>query len=306
MTQAVKSMPEQEGASPRAGRQYLWWTAIGSFALVLSALLALPNQTITSKYVKDLFVFLDGAHPIWSGRVPNVDFHPSLGALTFYIPAAGYGLSGSMGGAMPVGMAIVILLFAAVAAEILGSRMHKALGLPLAAFLLFVRRGSCQSGRTDRRSHICDVLQSTGLGFPRSSFGHVPARLSSAGSKAVDAACASFLVLLMIHTKITYAVVELAFLVFLATDRRQIGWTALALGIIASSVLAIELLWRGGLNYLADLRLAGENTGGLPTRGALGHVLLNNLADLTVYALVAVCFLSSHQAAVILFYSCAA
>ncbi|ANP90346.1 hypothetical protein BA011_30775 (plasmid) [Rhizobium leguminosarum] len=37
-------MPEQEGASPRAGRQYLWWTAIVSFALVLSALLALPSR----------------------------------------------------------------------------------------------------------------------------------------------------------------------------------------------------------------------------------------------------------------------
>ncbi|WP_261333775.1 hypothetical protein [Rhizobium leguminosarum] len=109
MTQAVRSMPEQEGASPRAGRQYIWWTPIASFALVLSALLALPNQTITSKYVNDLFVFLDGAHRIWSGQVPNVDFHTSLGALTFYIPAAGYGLSGRMGGAMPVGMAIVIL-----------------------------------------------------------------------------------------------------------------------------------------------------------------------------------------------------
>ncbi|WP_260687465.1 MULTISPECIES: hypothetical protein [Rhizobium] len=284
-------MPEQEGASPRAGRQYLWWTAIASFALVLSALLALPNQTITSKYVNDLFVFLDGAHRIWSGQVPNVDFHTPLGALTFYIPAAGYGLSGSMGGAMPVGMAIVILLFAAVAAEILGSRMHKALGLPLAAFLLLLVAAPANPG--ERIGDLTFAMFYNRLGW--ASLGlllimYLP-RLFSAGSKAVDAACASFLVLLMIYTKITYGVVELAFLVFLATDRRQIGWTALALGIIASSVLAIELLWRGGLNYLADLRLAGENSGGLATLDALGHVLLNNLTDLTVYALVAGIFL---------------
>ncbi|WP_260685703.1 hypothetical protein [Rhizobium laguerreae] len=76
-----------------------------------------------------------------------MDFRTSLGALTFYIPAAGYGLSGSMGGAMPVGMAIVILLFAAVAAEILGSRMHKALGLPLAAFLLLLVAAPAIPGR---------------------------------------------------------------------------------------------------------------------------------------------------------------
>lgn len=48
---------------------------------------------------------------------------------------------------MPVGMAIVILLFAAVAAEILGSRMHKALGLPLAAFLLLLVAAPAIPGR---------------------------------------------------------------------------------------------------------------------------------------------------------------
>jgi hypothetical protein len=291
VTQAVRSMPEQEDASPRAGRQYIWWTTVVSFALVLSALLALPNQTITSKYVNDLFVFLDGAHRIWSGQVPNVDFHTSLGALTFYIPAAGYGLSGSMGGAMPVGMAIVILLFAAVAAAILGSRMHKALGLPLAAFLLLLIAAPANPG--ERIGDLTFAMFYNRLGW--ASLGlllvmYLP-HLSSARSKVVDAACASLLVLLMLYTKITYGVVELAFLVFLATDRRRIGWGPLALGMIASSVLAIELVWRGSLNYLADMRLAGENSGGLPTLGALGQVLQNNLADLTVYALVAGIFL---------------
>ncbi|WP_261319875.1 hypothetical protein [Rhizobium leguminosarum] len=75
-----------------------------------------------------------------------MNFHTSLGALTFYIPAVGYGLSGSVGGAMPVGMAIVTLLFAAVAAAILGSRMHKALALPLAAFLLLLVAAPANAG----------------------------------------------------------------------------------------------------------------------------------------------------------------
>jgi hypothetical protein len=291
VTQAVRSIPEKERASPREGRQYVWWTAIASFALVLSALLALPNQTITSKYVNDLFVFLDGAHRIWSGQVPNVDFHTPLGALAFYIPAAGYGLSGSMGGAMPVGMAIVVLLFAAVAAAILGSRMHEALGLPLAAFLLLLVAAPANPG--ERVGDLTFAMFYNRLGWASLSLllvMYLP-RQSGAGSNVVDAACASFLVLLMIYTKITYGVVELAFLLFLATDRRQIRWAALALGMIASSVLAIELVWRGSLNYLADIRLAGENSGGLPTLGTLGHVFLNNLADLTAYALVAGIFL---------------
>ncbi|WP_409518557.1 hypothetical protein [Rhizobium laguerreae] len=201
-------MPERERASPGAGCQYVWWTAIVPFALVLSGLLALPNQTITSKYVNDLFVFLDGAHRIWSGQVPNVDFHTSLGALTFYIPAVSYGLSGSMGGAMPVGMAIVILLFAAVAAAILGSRMHKALGLPFAAFLLLLVAAPANPG--ERIGNLTFAMFYNRLGW--ASLGlllvmYLP-RLSSAESKAMDAACASFLVLFMLYTKITYSVVD--------------------------------------------------------------------------------------------------
>src|SRR4051812_34498439 len=89
-----------------------WWRAvILGIGLVLGGLLALPGGTATTKYVNDLLVFLDGAHRIASGQVPNVDFHTSLGPLTFYIPAVGYGLSGSMGDAMPVGMALLVLLF---------------------------------------------------------------------------------------------------------------------------------------------------------------------------------------------------
>ncbi len=51
--------------------------------IVLAHGLALPGQTVTTKYVNDLFVFLDGAHRIASGQVPNVDFHTSLGPLSF-------------------------------------------------------------------------------------------------------------------------------------------------------------------------------------------------------------------------------
>ncbi|MFC4171992.1 hypothetical protein ACFOYU_07965, partial [Microvirga sp. GCM10011540] len=68
-------------------------------AAVCALLLALPGQTVTTRYVSDLFVILDSAHRLVWGQVPNRDFHTALGPLTHYIPAAGYWLSGSLGAA---------------------------------------------------------------------------------------------------------------------------------------------------------------------------------------------------------------
>nr|WP_246717721.1 hypothetical protein [Rhizobium aethiopicum] len=260
---------------------------------VFVGLLALPGRTATTKYVNDLFVFLDGAHRIVRGQVPNVDFHSALGPLTFYIPAVGYGLAGNIGGAMPAGMAIVVLLLAVIAAEIVGSRMHKAFGLPLAIFLLLIAAAPANPG--ERIGELTFAMFYNRIGW--ASLGlllvmYLP-RLPAAGSsKVVDAACASLLVLLMLYTKITYGVVGLAFLLFMLFDRRQIGWVRLALGMIAFSIIAIEIIWRGGFNYLADLRLSAKNSGGLLELTALGHLVRNNLADLLVYLAVALTVLS--------------
>ncbi|MBX5103194.1 hypothetical protein HJB52_15090 [Rhizobium lentis] len=288
-----RSVVVGDGASPAMSR--LCWSraVIIGAGVILAGLLALPGRTVTTKYVNDLFVFLDGAHRIVLGQVPNVDFHSSLGPLTFYIPAAGYGLSSSMGGAMPAGMAIVVFLLAAIAAEIVGSRMHKAFGLPLAIFLLLIVAAPANPG--ERIGELTFAMFYNRIGWASLSFllvMYLP-RLPAAGnSRAVDAACASFLVLLMLYTKITYAVVGLAFLLFMLFDRRQIGWVSLALGMIAVSSIAIEIIWRGGFNYLADLGLSAKNSGGLLALTALGHLLRNNLADLLVYLAVALIVLS--------------
>ena len=49
--------------------------------ILFALMLALPGRTVTSKYLNDLLIFLDGAHRIAVGQVPNVDFHSSLGPL---------------------------------------------------------------------------------------------------------------------------------------------------------------------------------------------------------------------------------
>ncbi|MBX5131560.1 hypothetical protein HJB80_02475 [Rhizobium lentis] len=287
MTETERSVETADAASPLASRLSRSWVVIVGMGFVLAALLALPGRTATTKYVNDLFVFLDGAHRIVRGQVPNVDFHSSLGPLTFYIPAAGYGLSGNLGGAMPSGMAIVVLLLTAIAAEIVSGRMHKAFGLPLALFLLLIVAAPANPG--ERIGELTFAMFYNRIGWASLGFllvMYLP-RLPAAGSsKAVDAACASFLVLLMLYTKITYGIVGLGFLLFMLFDRRQIGWVRLALGMIAFSVIGIEVVWRGGFNYLADLGLSAKNSGGVLTLTALGHLVRNNLADLLVYLTV--------------------
>src|SRR5215204_7023290 len=109
-----------------------------SMAAVCALLLALPGRTVTTAYLNDLFIFLDGAHRIVLGQVPNRDFHTALGPLVYYIPAAGFLLSGQLGATMPIGMALMIVALAPVMAHILGSRLRPVIALPYAAFLLLI------------------------------------------------------------------------------------------------------------------------------------------------------------------------
>jgi hypothetical protein len=260
--------------------------------LVLAGLLALPGKTITAKYVNDLFIFLDGAHRIWSGQVPNIDFHSSLGPLAFYLPAAGYGLSGSMGAAMPIGMGLLVLLFAAAASEIISSRLRPAVGLPLAVFLLLIAAAPANPG--ERVGELSFAMFYNRMGWVSLSLllvMYLPRSAKSTGGGLADAFCAAFLVLLMLYTKVTYGLVELVFVIFMLCTRR-VAWAALTLALVAGAAALIEIVWRGGAAHLADLRLAAEVSGGLPSPRALLDVITRNLADITVYAIFAAALLA--------------
>src|SRR3954447_11386842 len=110
--------------------------AVLVMAAVSALLLAAPGRTISTKFLNDLVIFLDGAHRVLSGQLPNRDFHTPMGALAYLLPAAGLWLSGTMGGALPVAMALVILLLAPAMAYILASRLTPALALLLGAYLI--------------------------------------------------------------------------------------------------------------------------------------------------------------------------
>ena len=107
-------------------------------AAVCALLLAVPGQSATAKYVNDLFIFLDGAHRVVSGQVPNRDFHTVLGPLVYWIPGIGLLITGSLGAAMPMGMALLIAAVAPVLAYVFASRLRSGVALPFAAFLLLI------------------------------------------------------------------------------------------------------------------------------------------------------------------------
>ena len=72
-------------------------TIVLALAVICALALALPGQTVATRYLKDLFLLLDQAYRIGCGQVPGRDFHSPLGPLASYVPWAGYAISGSLG-----------------------------------------------------------------------------------------------------------------------------------------------------------------------------------------------------------------
>ncbi len=260
---------------------------IGAFALLLALLLALPARTITTAYVNDVLIFLDGANRIAFGQVPNRDFHTALGPLVYYIPALGLWLSGRMGGALPVGMGVLILVLAPVFMHVLGSRLRPILALPFGAFLLLILAIPANLG---------DPLSSVSFAMYYNRIGWVVLALLAVmylhplGKGAApwwrDASCAAILVLVALYTKITYAPPAFALLVLIAFDAVQRRWAGAALALVGCGMLLVELVWRGSFAHVQDLidtaRVSGERNLALFVR-----VVLNNFSDLVLAALLA-------------------
>lgn len=272
------------GAVLSSGRS----VSVGAVLLVLAAVcalvLALPGQTVATRYLGDLFLLLDHAYRVSWGQVPNRDFHTPLGPLVSYVPAAGYWLSGSLGAALPVGMGLLTLALAPAIVHILASRLHPLLAGFYGAFLLL----------------ILAVPINLGEGVTALSFAKFYNRIGWAAlgallilylrprrgieSDAVDALCAAVLTLALVYTKATFGLAALGFLVFMLLDSWQRRWAAGALGLSVATALAVEAVWRSSLAYLADLQLALAVSGWL--RGSWGQIVDHLLVNLADYVLV--------------------
>jgi hypothetical protein len=253
---------------------------------VCALLLAVPGETVTTNYLNDLFLFLDGVHRIAEGQVPNRDFHTALGPLVYYAPAAGYWLSGNFGGAMPTGMALLVLALAPAAAYIVSSRLRPAIAIPLGTYLILVAAVPINLGESIGALSFAMFYNRIGW----SALGlllvmYLRPEHSRRHHQWIDTLCAAFLILLMLYIKISYGLVGLGFLALLLLDSRQRGWAAAAFAIVFLAGLVIELFWGGTANHIADLLLAGRVSGSVDILDELATVLFKNLADYVQFAI---------------------
>ncbi len=254
-------------------------------AVLFAVLLALPGQTVTTRYLSDLVVILDGAYRVAAGQVPNQDFHTPLGPFAYYLTAAGYALSGTLGGTMPTAMALITLLVALPMAHVLSSRLHPFIAIPYGLFLLLILAVPVNLGEGVTSLSFAKFYNRIGwaaLGVLLVMY--LRAVRIDRRQMVLDTACAAALTLLMLYTKISYGVVALAFLLLMLSDRQQRLWSAGALGITILAALIVELVWQSSLAYLADLRLAFDVGGGV--RGTWGQIVDHILVNLTDYVLL--------------------
>ena len=278
-----------ERAAPTLERQVPVRAIIILMAVVGALLLGLPGQTVTTKYLDHLFVILDGAYRVMAGQAPGRDFHTPLGPLAFYVPAAGHWLSGSLGGAMPVGMALLLLALAPAMAHVLASRLHPFLALPLGAFLVLLLAAPVNLGESVTALSFAMFYNRIGwAALAVLLVMYLRPRQAHPRQDIFDACAAAFLTAVMLYTKITYGLVALAFLVLLLLDPRQRRWAALAIGLTLAAAIVVEGFWRASLAHLADLMLTAKVSGSL--RGTSGQIIdhvLGNLADYVLLALFA-------------------
>ena len=257
-------------------------------AAICALLLALPGQTVTTRYLNDLFIFLDGVHRVSEGQVPNRDFHTALGPLVYYVPALGYWVSGHLGGAMPVGMALLVLMMALAAAHIVSSRLRPAIALPFSIFLILVAAVPINFGESIAGLSFGMFYNRVGwaaLGFLLILYLRPLHRRSF--QSILDAGCAASLTLLMLYMKLSYGLVALGFLILMLLDSQQRRWALAAFGMVLAGGLLVESFWGATEAHIDDLMLAGGVSGSFKSLDELVSVFLRNLADYTFFALFA-------------------
>jgi hypothetical protein len=262
----------------------LW--AILALAGLFALALVLPGQAVVGRYVNDLLIFLDGAYRVNQGQVPNVDFSTALGPLNFYLPALAARITGTLGTAMPVAMAMVLVVLAPAIAHVISSRLRPVLGLPFAAFLLLIVAVPMNLGEA-----ITDL--SYGMFYNRIGWAalaglilmHLRPTVARRHQGVLDALAATVLAAVMLYTKASYGLVAIAFLVLMLLDSKQRRWALAALCALAAIALAVEALWGGTAAHVGDLR-AAMLVSGDRTLPEFVDFALRNLADYVLFLLL--------------------
>jgi hypothetical protein len=260
-------------------------TLIAGFASVCALVLALPRTTVTAIYVNDLLIFLDGAHRIASGQVPNRDFHTALGRSSPTSPGRANGSPARSAGRFRA------------AWRSPSSRWR--LQLPTFSPQAAARHRAGVRGLPDPRSgapvNLGESIASLSFAmfYNRIGWAALAALLvmylrplpGRAPHPALDAVCAAALTVAMLFTKATYGAVALGFLGFMLSDRRQRAWAGAAIMLTVMAGLIVEAFWRSSLAHVADLMLASRVSGARPLAD-LVEVLLRHLPDFAFFAML--------------------
>lgn len=276
----MQQTPAVTGSQDVYSRTVLWVMLI---AIVPALLLAVPARTVTSIYLNDLLIFLDGAHRILSGQIPSRDYHTPIGALADLIPAMGLLITGEMGSAMPVGFGVFIFAFTPVMAHVLASRLRTASAIPVAVYISLVLAAPMNLG--DTPTHLSFGMFYNRIGWAALTLlllmylpPHGHARLLA------DSLSAGFLVCIMVYTKISYGLVAVAFLCFMLLDRQQRGWVLFSLSITVSVTLLTEIVWSLPPAYLSDVAVAAHASGAV--QGGMMEIFYAILRNLTDYVVL--------------------
>ncbi len=284
-----KPDPKRRAGPPddRAGRRKAV-LVVACFALVACAALVLPGRTVTTMYLNDLLIFLDGAHRILEGQVPGRDFHTALGPLVFYAPALGLRLTDDMGAAMPVATALYALLLLPAMLQIFATRLPAALVLIAGAFFVAILVMPANPG--DGISAVTFAMFYNRVGWMAFStllVLHLPPDRPHRRQEACDVVAVVVLVLAVAFTKASYAAavpVLFAFLLFDPAKRRMVASASL---VAAVSGIALALTWGGWAGHLDDLLLAASVSGGPRSISDSTSVILRNLADHVLFIFAA-------------------
>ncbi|MGK9055399.1 hypothetical protein [Neorhizobium petrolearium] len=219
---------------------------------ISGALLVLPGVTVVTKSLDELFLVFDGIHRVVAGQQPGAAFTAGSGPIASSAPAIAYHLSGSYGAAMPLAMGFFVVLTSVVASHVLATRLRPVLALGFAAFLLLILAAPMSLG---------DPV--TALSFARFDIriGWVALALLLVlylrpsdrllRTVVADAVCAALLTLIIVYTRLTYAVVATIFLMLMLTDRQQWRTAVLALVIISGVLAIVQLTWVDTTAYVA-------------------------------------------------------
>lgn len=260
--------------------------ALAAFAFIAVLMLVLPGKTVLATHLGDLLTFLDAAHRLAGGQVPNRDFHSPLGPLAYALLALGYVWSG-FGGMMLLATALFAVLLLPLAIYSCLSRLPWPIALAFGLYIIVLSVAPAAIGEVAPRPMFAMFYNRFGYALLSLLFLFVLPRQQGLGSRWLDIAVMAASWLLLFYLKITYAAVGAAFLVALAwfphVRREAIG----ALVAAAVGVLVVELFWGGTAGYIGDIRAAASATG--TVRGGVVGLLattVNNIQGAYLFGAV--------------------